>query len=197
MPSKPRPYDAAVAAANRVLAAANRGLPKDMRRAIAAQSVTAFLRQAASLADCVFDTYHLASRNMLQNLEYVLAVKRCTPSPKFLALGLYARCRPYLNGPYLNVEPLNSTGKQHEDWLVHTRRPVRYVAAVFRVTPLHGPWKRGDRSPKVALEPMRSATAVLGGKDIHHARHALYSMTRGLARTAITDTPFMPSLPRM
>lgn len=180
-----------------VLAAAKRVLPHELRCAIAVQSAKAFARHAASLADCVLDTYRLASQKAVHNLQYVLAVRRCTATPKFVALGLYARHRPY-PVPYLSVEPLDSgMTKQHEDWLVHSKTPVRYVAIVFRVTPLHGPWKHHDRSAKVTLTPLRSATAVLGGESIWHAREALYCMSRTLTRTVITDRPVMPMVHRM
>lgn len=185
-----------------VLAAVKRALPKDLQHAIAKHSVAAFARNAASLVHSVLFTYRLASLKMVQNLQYVLAVKRCTATPKFLALGLYERSPVPFPVPYpvnyVNVEPLDrAMEKQHEDWLVCGKRPVRYAAVIFRVTPLHGPWRRGDRSAKVTLDPVRSATAVLGGETIWHARDALYRMTRTLARTVITDRPVLPLVPRM
>lgn len=177
--------------ASAVLRAAKRLLPVDLRRAIVVQSAKAFAKRTTpSLADAVVAKYRLASQNAIQSLCYVLAVQRCTPTPKFLALGLYLSDGPV---PFFRVRPLDRTMKQqHEDWLVHSKQPARYVAAMFRVRPVHGPWARRDRSTKVALEPMLASTAVLGGQTMHDARHALYSLSRLLACKALPNRLIFP-----
>ncbi len=192
-PLDPLPADVIAQEAS-VLAMAKRVLPADLRRAIAMQSAKAVARHADGLAERVVKEYRLSSRAMLKNLRYVLAVKRCTANAKFVAMGVYERFERHNHPHQHHVIVTSLDYKMHfqqESYLVRSKRPARYVAIVFRATPLHGPWKKGDRRSKVALEPVRSTTAVLGGDTITAARVALYRMTHCLVRTVIPDDVFM------
>lgn len=162
------------------------GLPAELRRAIALQFSKTFAKHATpALADSVFAKYRLASKKMINNLHYVLVVKRCTATPRFVALGIYQRHRRHPVRPYLSLAPLDKTlTKQNEYWLAHNKKPARYLAAVFRVHAIHGPWREHDRGAKVVLEPVRSSTAVIGGDTISVARNRVYAMSRNLARLA-------------
>lgn len=168
------------------VATARRVLPPELRRIIARHLCQTFARHATpALADTALAQYRLASRKMTNGLRFVLVVQRCTPTPRSVALGVYERHRPY-PVPYLTVEPLDKTRKwQGEWWIVHSKKPARYLAAVFRARAIYGPWKEHDRGAKVALEPVRSSTAVIGGDTVCQARNRLYAMTRGLVRTSV------------
>lgn len=175
--------------ADPVLSAARRLLPPDVCRAITLQSAKVFARQhAALLADAVLAAHRLASQKMVHNLRYVLAVQRCSSTPMFVALGVYMCERRAPAPSYLSVMPLRASPVAHRQlWtVVRTKRPTRYLAAMYRVSGVQGPRRAAcDRSPKVALEPVRSTTAVLEGDTTDAARARLHSMTRSTLRAAL------------
>lgn len=162
-----------------VVSAVNR-LPSELRHVIARRYTDAYLADVpATFARAALCEHPLSSARAIKRLRYILVVRRHTPtSSKFAMMGVFELPR---HPGHLTTGPLKRGARGwHASEVVCNKRATRYAAAVFRVRPLHGPWRARDRSPRVALEPLRAVTAVHGGATVDEARTAVCGMTNAL-----------------
>jgi hypothetical protein len=173
----------------RVLATAKRVLPPELLRAIVMQAPKAFAQHGVE-----YLTDNLPRRvmpHLLENgdLKRVVALMRCTPrTTNLYAIGFAA--------PWWQHAPYNTCGvetvltRYSLCRTVRSKEPTRYLAAVYRLEPVHGPWNSEDATPglKVAFVPERSMTAVIGGQTKVQAENLVYSMMHELVRSTLPWT---------